>query len=68
MKLFLNYLTLLTELGLVIFFCIFISVIIGRSIDAFLNTTGIFTVVFLIIGLIAAYLGVSSLLKSRKVY
>ncbi|MDD4909229.1 MAG: AtpZ/AtpI family protein [Candidatus Omnitrophica bacterium] len=59
-------LALLTELGLVIFFSIGIGIWIGSRIDRFFNTRGIFTVVFLFFGLIAAFLSAWRLIQKDK--
>jgi len=54
----LYYFGLVTQIGLTVIICILLSLLIGRYIDLKLGTQGIFTVVFILIGIAAGFVSV----------
>ncbi len=52
------YFGLVTQVGLTIIICILLSLWIGRYIDTWLGTKGIFSIVFILIGIAAGFVSV----------
>ena len=63
-KSFFYYLGLITQIGLVIATSIFIGLFVGMFIDNRFNLKGLFTIVFLIFGVIGGFMAAYELIKS----
>jgi F0F1-type ATP synthase assembly protein I len=60
-----QYLALVTQLGLFVIICILAGIFLGLFLDKIFHLKYIFTLIFLIFGLIAAFLGSAKLLKLK---
>lgn len=62
-KNFFDYLALITQLGLVIVISILIGLFVGIFVDEKLGLNGVFTVIFLIFGVIGGFMAAYRLIK-----
>lgn len=63
-KSFLEYLSLLTQLGLVMVISILLGLFTGLFIDRKFNLEGIFTIIFLIFGVIGGFMAAYKLIAN----
>ena len=53
-----NMLSLITQLGLMVLICILGCIVIGKFLDSKLNTSPILTLIFMLLGVGGAFMGV----------
>ncbi len=60
-----NALAMLTQVGLTLFFTVFISIMIGKGLDGWLHTEPWFLLIFTILGILAAFRNLYDLVMKK---